>query len=108
MKCEICGKEIKESMYMNAILCSDACFTKHFWKEHLDDKAIIINGTCYHLGEESDTSYFRGFGGARYYILMNDGTKKTSTNLWCNGTIPKEFYTGDNAKFISEKEYNEL
>jgi len=100
MKCVICGKEIKKSMYMNAVLCSDKCFSKHFWQETLDDNAIIINGKCYHIGDENDTGYFRGFGGAKYTIKKHDGTIIETTNLWLNGIIPKELYKGDNAEFV--------
>ena len=84
MNCQVCGKEIK----------------KQFWNEVLDNNAIIINGNCYHVDNEDSTSCFRGFGGRPFTIKMNDGKIIHTTNLWHHGTIPKEFYKGDNAEFI--------
>ena len=48
MKCVICGKEIEKSKYLHKALCSRECFCIDFWNDCLDDKAIIINGECYH------------------------------------------------------------
>jgi hypothetical protein len=98
MICPVCGK-LAVPMYVNGE-CSNECFTKGFWQETLNDTAIIINGKCYHVGDEDDTSCFRGFGGARYKIQMNDGRIIETTNLWTNGIIPEEFARPDNAKFI--------
>lgn len=99
MICPVCGK-YTTPMYMNGE-CSDECFTRGFWQETLNDTAIIINGKCYHVGDEDDTSsYFRGFGGARYKIQFNNGKIIETTNLWLNGIIPDEFKVPDNAKFI--------
>jgi hypothetical protein len=39
-------------------------------------------------------------GGAKYTIKKKDGTIIHTTNLWHNGTIPKELYKEDNAEFI--------
>ena len=103
MKCSVCGKEVKEFMYSGNI-CSDKCFTKNFWEEALDDSAVIINGKCYHIGDEDSTSYFRGFGGRPIVIIFNDGRKVRTTNLWHNGTIPKEYYKGDNARWGTESD----
>jgi hypothetical protein len=49
MKCVICGKEIEESKYMNAVFCSTECFKRFIWPEILDDAALIIDGECYHV-----------------------------------------------------------
>lgn len=98
MKCVVCGKEIKESMYQGDILCSHDCFTKNYWNNKLTKKAILINGECYHLGKGNKTT--------TYYILMNNGKKIKTNALYQIGTVPKELYSGDNAKFITEKEYN--
>lgn len=91
MKCSICGKETNTFMYANNI-CSNDCFSKYFWTKVLDDKAIIIDGYCYHIGKESN--------GKKYTILFNDGIKMTTSNLWSNGKIPEKFMKPDNAKFI--------
>lgn len=102
MICEICGKEFNESQYGEPCnnICSSECFYVRFWNDNLDEDAIIINGTCYHLGKEDDTSYFRGCAGRKFKIKMNDGTIITTTNLWVNGEVPKERNIKDNAKFI--------
>lgn len=99
MKCVVCGKEIKESMYQGDTICSHRCFTKNYWNNKLNN-AIVINGKCYHVGEENNSKYFRGMGGAKYTIKKKDGTIIHTTNLWQNGIIPEEFYTEDNAEFI--------
>lgn len=96
--CPVCGK-LAVPHYMGGE-CSSKCFIKRFWMETLDEKAIIINGKCYHVGNENSTSCFRGFGGAKYKIQLNNGKIIETTNLWSNGIIPKEFAKPDNAKFI--------
>ena len=65
MKCVICGKEIEKSKYLHKALCSRECFCIDFWNDCLDDKAIIINGECYHDGGEKPSNYrgFLGFAG---------------------------------------------
>ena len=52
MRCEICGKEIKESMFIGNNICSTECFTKHFWMKIIKekDKYIVINGECFYDG----------------------------------------------------------
>ena len=74
MKCEMCGKEIERSKYLNAILCSDECFNKHFWKEIIIDKKeyIVVNGECYFDGGDKPNStktMWLGFGGRRFWII---------------------------------------
>ena len=102
MKCCICGKEIEESFYGNAILCSSNCYNEHFWQTTLDDSAVIINQVCYHIGKENSTDPFRGFGGRKFKIQMNDGKIIETDNLWCGGDIPDSHRDRmpDNAKFI--------
>lgn len=97
MKCPVCGKEVEFMMYADA--CSNECFTKAFWQECFDGNEVIIDGNCYHIGKENDKSSFRGFGGAEYHIIFNDGREVITTNLWANGEVPKEYYKGDNARF---------
>ena len=106
MKCEVCGKEIEQSKYLNATLCSAKCFEKHYWAERLRNKdserQVVIEGRMYQIGNEDEQSgCFRGFGGAKFYIDFNDGRKIVTTNLWCNGDIPEEYKKGfpDNAKW---------
>jgi hypothetical protein len=105
MKCVICGKEIEKSCYMNAVLCSNIeCFNANFWNECIDDKAIIINGECYHDGgkKPKGDGRFLGYGGALVKIKMNNGEIIETNNLRYNGEIPKDRNIQDNASFITD------
>lgn len=99
MKCVICGKEIEKSKYTNAVLCSSECFKRLFWKEALDDEALIIDGECYHVEPEKKHGV-KGFGGREFTIQKADGEIIKTTNLWHQGEIPDYAYRPDNAKFI--------
>lgn len=110
MKCIICGKEIEKSHYMNAVLCSRECFNMNFWNECIDDKAIIINGECYHDGGKKPEGYrgFMGHGGALFKIKMNNGEIIETNNLRYNGKIPKDRNIQDNAVFITDRKNEEI
>ena len=106
MKCIACNKEIGKSSYSNAVLCSSECFSINFWNEIVQEKedpnTVIVDGKCYYIGSESDSSGFRGFGGAKFKINFFDGREITTTNLWRRGAIPethKELLP-DNAEFV--------
>ena len=109
MKCEICGKEIEKSQYANGVICSSKCFTIDFWNECLDDKAIIIDGRCYHDGGKKPCNYggFLGFGGRVFNIKMNDGTIIETNNLWYNGVVPPERNVQNNAEFLKQRKEDE-
>lgn len=104
MKCEICGKEIEESLYIGMIICSQECFNIHFWNRTLDNKAIIINGKCYHDGgyvEKPVKTSYLGHSGRTFKIrFKSDGKTIVTNNLWYNGVVPKERNVKDNAEFI--------
>lgn len=104
MKCIICEKEIKESKYRHKILCSDECFHIDFWNDTLDDKAIIIDGVCYHDEGKKPDNYtgILGHSGRIFEIQMNDGTYIQTNNLWCNGAIPEDRCVKDNAHFVNK------
>ena len=110
MKCVICGKEIEKSKYLHKALCSRECFCIDFWDDCLDDKAIIINGECYHDGGEKPSNYrgFLGFAGSVFHIKMNDGKIITTNNLWYNGVVPKERNIQDNARFITNHKEDDV
>lgn len=105
MVCVVCGKEIETDNYMhgdNGTYIHEGCFKEWFWRKTLNPKTnpIIIDGNCYHVEDENDNSYFRGFAGRSFTIQMDNGKVIHTTNLWHQGEVPKEFYTGDNAKFV--------
>ena len=94
MKCKICGKEISENRYINdkELQEHQMCFSCNFWRNMLEEDAkrplhtyCMIDGTHYVIGPEDDKSQFRGFGGAKFQIIFDDGTKVITTNLWCQG-----------------------
>lgn len=98
MKCEVCGKEIEQSAFSNAILCSSKCHTDFFWLCKLEimqnDKdyaarIAIIDGSMFYIGDEN-TRGIRGFGGREFIIKFEDRTPSLikTTNLWYNGDIP--------------------
>ena len=96
MKCVICGREIEKSQYSNAVLCSGACFYKHFWNKIVaeKDKHIIINGECYCDGgnvENPNDVGFLGCSGRRFWIRFFDGREITTNNLWYQGKVPDDF-----------------
>ena len=42
-------------------------FEKKFWEEALQDPyAIIVGGTCLHIGSENTDRMFKGFSGAKF------------------------------------------
>lgn len=116
LRCEICGGEIEQSQYSNAVLCSSKCFHKYFWKEVIAEKDnyIIVNGKCYYDGGNVDNPnqhMFLGFSGRRFWIHFFDRRTITTNNLWYQGEIPDEFrselpntaefYTPDRIKFVN-------
>lgn len=95
MKCIICDKEIEQSKYSNATLCSSECFITDFWNYYVtqkdNPKCIRIDHTHYYIGSESKDNRdmgFRGFGGRKFTIKHNDGRLIITTNLWHQGVIP--------------------
>ena len=103
LTCVVCGKKFKKGSqpyygYGNDISCSEECFHKKFWIKALKT-GIIISGTCYQIGDERAKGD-RGLDGRPYRIQLDNGDIYYTTNLWYNGKIPKEYYKGDNARFI--------
>jgi len=90
MICPVCGKELKpyEEHYLNE---RGKCFECSLWEERLplvgQPDVAIIDGTFYTIGDEDDTSPFRGFGGDKFVIRFKDGREVTTTNLWCGGEV---------------------
>ena len=109
-KCPVCGKELENPPYYNDC-CSDECFHIDFWRNALDDEAIIIDGHCYHIGIEpgdagdpedpENCRSFLGFGGQEFKIRKFGSDEIIVThNLWHQGEVPLEFNKQDNAQFV--------
>lgn len=98
--CRVCGKVISDPAPYSLPICSDKCFHEDFWNNTLDEDAVIVNGKCYHIGDEDSRSSFRGFDGMKYTIKFNDGRVVETTNLWYQGEVPEERNIKDNAVFI--------
>ena len=103
-KCPVCGKKSTHPMFANGC-CSNECHHIDFWRNALDDEAIIIDGHCYHVGEEpedvSKYNGFLGFSGQEFKIRKFDSDDIIIThNLWHQGEIPKKFNKQDNAQFV--------
>jgi len=107
MNCVICDKEIDRSVYSYAILCSDECYTEHFWRELIPEvnnpRIARINHVHYSIVPDVTGSGFRGHGGREFHIHFNDGRNIVTHNLWCQGDIPEKYWTilPDNAEFTS-------
>ena len=72
------------------------------WKKAGDPNQVIVDGTHYHIGSETD-SVCRGHAGAAWKIKFNDGREVYTTNLWCQGEIDcpeARAILQDNAVFI--------
>jgi hypothetical protein len=78
---------------------SDQFFLK---KLPLTDKHVVIDHNLYYISDEE--SIVRGFGGARFTIIFDDGKVVTTTNLWHNGSIPSHLWDRfpNTAKFEKE------
>lgn len=107
LRCVICGKEMEKSQFSNAPLCSEKCFSKHYWNKLLKEKDehIIIHGKCYYDAgnvENPDNVSFLGCSGQRFWIRFFDGREITTNNLWCQGEIPEAYIDDlpDTAEFF--------
>jgi len=109
LNCIICNKEIEESEYTNAVLCSSECFHINHWNEMIKNKdspkIARINREQYYIEDEDKNILFRGYSGRKFKIKFFDGREIISTNLWYNGEIPESHreLLPDNAEFIIEE-----
>lgn len=111
IECKECGitaraayvDEVRDEMVNRSL-----CFTCNFWtnwveRDKTDTNSVVVDGSHYHIADEHHAEFgFRGFGGARFKILFNDGREVVSTNLWHQGDIPEHFKSRipNNAQFI--------
>ena len=103
-KCPVCGKKLENPPYLDGC-CSDECFHENFWKNALDDEAIIIDGHSYNIEKEPadllNYEGYLGYAGREFKIKMNNSDKIIIThNLWHQGEIQKKFNKQDNAQFV--------
>ena len=118
MNCKICGNEIEFNFDKQTItkMCKKRlCFDCMFWDEKVlfrknkNPKVFVANGRHYYIGEETEQG-FRGFAGHKFKVKFTQDNRKgitvTTTNLWCQGKVPKCFKNKltDNAVFINSKE----
>lgn len=110
MKCDICGKEIKDSLYFGATLCSSECFAANYWLDILkhsrnSNRYIRVDGTSYFIGEDNVDDFERGFCGSLAIIRLKDGTVVKCQNLRLHGDVPAAFkeLLPDNAVFITSE-----
>lgn len=119
MKCIICGKEVEEHFTNSGTLESHKmCFNCNFWREQLvrdkeligQHKTCMIDGTHYIICDENSKSAFKGFGGAKFQIEFNDGTRVVTTNLWCQGE-PTAYWKDkfpNNARFENNLKWTKI
>lgn len=110
--CSSCGGVVSDG-YSNTpmILRLNMCHNCCFWTEKCDnfnddDRAWVMGGVHYVVGkvfiESKHKGYnFRGHGGRRFTWVDKDGDDYESSNLWCQGIVPKLFRDRlpDNGKF---------
>lgn len=109
--CKICNKEEDPENWINGDSMAEhqLCFDCEFWRmqHQLDEQRgehnwAVIDGHHYVIEPDNPNSYFKGFGGAEFHIQWDDGTIKTTKNLWHQGEIPEKWKDTfpNNAKFI--------
>lgn len=67
------------------------CQNCEFWTRIVSEGAWVVGGEAFNVGDESSRGGFRGFGGARFVLLHEDGRRVATTNLWCLGRVPAHF-----------------
>lgn len=114
MKCPKCNQEVEkwDEEQTNKI---GECLSCRFWSEHFEDDkklpphtAVVIDGTHYVIGNESDP--YKGFGGAEFQIEFFDGTRVVTHNLWCQGE-PNEYWREkfpNNARFENNLKWTDI
>ena len=114
MNCEICGKRMDSSPYLESIVCSTECFAAKFWLDKVkrinNPNQAVIDNVVYYIDREDIPKDLKGFGGAVHFIKFNDGRLIKTTNLWHNGKLPEAFRSvlPNNAVFLTAAEYETL
>jgi hypothetical protein len=107
MRCSTCGVRYE---WNYCIENKGNCFTCQFWLNRIEyDKplahaksSVIVDHVAYRVCDEDVRNSCRGHGGAKWTIKFNDGRNVVSTNLWCQGEIPRTFWKllPNNAVFV--------
>lgn len=106
--CKICGKHETGSWIDEAakeFTEKQMCHTCSFWDEKTNPESgfLIIDGVSYRALPEEPPGGWRGFGGRKHKIKKANGEIITTTNLWCQGHVPKGYWRSqlpDNAEFV--------
>ena len=92
MKCKHCSGKIETNL---TNLVPGMCHTCTYWMEKVAMKDYMeiarVNGQHYSIGPENVGPFMRGCGGRQFDFKFHDGREVTSTNVWCQGTIPDNF-----------------
>jgi hypothetical protein len=110
LTCVECGKH-DDANYIDEtrddMLARSVCFTCRFWLDWIRDDQVrtdtLVAGGCHYvIGAEDGSRYVRGFGGARFHFVKDDGTEIVSTNVWYQGRVPEQFRDRmpDNARLV--------
>lgn len=114
--CTVCGDSDDTRRWVRGALLPGLCHTCTFWQEWVNRFArgkpheyAIIDGTTYSIGSEEDGArYGRGFGGARFVIVFDDGARIVTTNLWHGGEVPERWAAQlpNNARFENGEKWH--
>jgi protein-arginine kinase activator protein McsA len=105
MNCKECGEKINfhfEEKTKERLARLSLCFDCDHWNSLYESSLVVKPGDgqsirCdnghFMIGPEnaSRESMFRGFGGAKFIFVMDDGTRIESTNVWHQGKIPEHW-----------------
>jgi hypothetical protein len=105
--CKLCGNiygtKYTEPTHTQLIERGE-CFTCNFWYgiSLKGESSVIIDQSHYQIGEEdTHKDAWKGHGGRKFTIQMDDGTVFQTTNLWSQGNIPDHIVEHYGDRFIN-------
>ncbi|KKL18200.1 hypothetical protein LCGC14_2477900 [marine sediment metagenome] len=112
--CVLCGDDFRAGCWeptRSRMIENQHCFGCNFWSGFVatidNPTHLVIEGKHYVVGREdqSGSDQGRGFGGAYFSIVTDDGRTIETTNLWHQGTVPGHFrhVLADNARWAAEE-----
>ena len=106
MNCKICGTPINPEQWINGDILVERqlCQSCNHWQDIVNEKEShqIIDGTSFYV-DPNENSKIKGFGGRKHTLQnLTTGEIITTTNLWCQGDIPKYWkqFLPDTHKFV--------